>query len=165
MLQILNSFFITRVWRSLIIILCFGLKLWSGLSPIENPIFVERFDKIRALVLVAIQRPCLWCLCGGFFFNHLFFFAGLFVVFGVSCTRLVAASLLIINPVKNLSKRQKLEFKSQRSYCCKLHVATSSPTQISTTTTTEALILDCSNSHCCKGAYIDRRGRSRSATP
>jgi hypothetical protein len=80
--------------------LCFGLKLWSGLSPIENPIFVERFDKIRALVLVAIQRPCLWCLCGGFFFNHLFFLAGLFVVFGVSCTRLVAASLLIINPVK-----------------------------------------------------------------
>ncbi len=66
---------------------------------IGNPIFVERFDKIRALVLVAIQRPCLWCLCGGFFFNHLFF-AGLFVVFGVSCTRLVAASLLIINPVK-----------------------------------------------------------------
>jgi hypothetical protein len=145
--------------------LCFGLKLWSGLSPIENPIFVERFDKIRALVLVAIQRPCLWCLCGGFFFNHLFFFCWFVCCFWRFLYQISGCISANHQPSENLSKRQKLEFQSQRSYCCKLHVATSSPTQISTTTTTEALILDCSNSHCCKGAYIDRRGRSRSATP
>jgi hypothetical protein len=125
----------------------------SGLSSIGNPIFVERFDKIRALVLVAIQRPCLWCLCGDFFFNHFFFcwFVCCFWRFLYQISGCISANH---QTQWNLSKRQKLELKkSQRSYCCKLHVATSSPTQISTTT--QALILDCSNnSHCCKGAYI-----------
>jgi hypothetical protein len=51
------------------------------------------------------------------------FFAGLFVVFGVSCTTLVAASLLIINPVKleqeteiRIKKSEKLLLQVARCY-------------------------------------------------